>query len=92
MKIRIKWLGQARAAAGCDRDVYECENVPTIATVLSALVAKYGSALQRLLLDEHGAPHSSVMLFVNDEQVVAGTATALNDGDELTVMPPISGG
>ena len=92
MKIRIKWLGQARAAADRDRDVFECANAPTIADVLSALVVTHGSTLQRLLLNEHGAPHSSVMLFVNDEQVVSGSATVLNDGDELTVMPPISGG
>jgi len=92
VKIRIKLLGQARAAAGIDCDTLECEHAPSIADVLHALAAKHGPALQRLLLDEHGAPQASVMLFVNDEQVVGGTASILSDDDDVTIMPPISGG
>ena len=92
MKIRIKLLGQARSAAQKDCDDIECGADATLDRVLGQLAEKYGDALRKILLDDRGKPHASVMLFVNEEQVYPGTPIFFRDGDELTIMPPISGG
>ena len=92
MKIRIKLMGQARAAIGRGSDEIDCADSASVAFALNALAEKHGDALRRILFDDRNKPHTSVMLFVNDEQVVALQSCVLNEGDELTIMPPISGG
>ncbi len=92
MNIRITLLGQARSAIGHSSDVIECPDCATVSLVLQSLAQKLGDALHRILLDEQNNPQSSVMLFVNDEQVFSPQTHVLFNGDSLTVMPPISGG
>ena len=92
MKIRIKLLAQARSAAGCDTDEIDSDELVTLDRALLLLAEKHGSALRRILFDCDEKPHASVLLFVNEEQVHPGTPLTFRDGDELTIMPPISGG
>lgn len=92
MKIRIKLLAQARNAAERDSDEIDCDELATVDSALRLLAEKHGDALRRILIDGAGKPHASVLLFVNEEQVYAGTPLKFRDGDELTIMPPISGG
>ncbi len=91
MKIRVILLGQARSAAGRDRVEIECGGSATVAVVLALLAEQFGDTLRHVILDDAGKPHASVMLFLNDEQI-RGMERALHDRDELTLMPPISGG
>ena len=66
------------------------------ATVRSALeqLEQQQPALHRNIRDETGAVRRHVNLFVNSDHIrdLAGLETGLRDGDELTIMPAVSGG
>jgi molybdopterin converting factor small subunit len=57
-------------------------------------IAKRFPALAPRLRDEQGNPYQYVTFYLNDEDIRfhGGFAAAVNDGDELTVVPAIAGG
>jgi molybdopterin converting factor small subunit len=77
-----------------------CGGAPTLelpaADVRAALdeVERRHPALHRSIRDETGAVRRHVNLFVNRYNVrdLAGLATPLADGDDLTILPAVSGG
>jgi molybdopterin converting factor small subunit len=60
---------------------------------LAALVAGYPQ-LNAQLFDDDGRLHNGLELFVNREAIRfrGGWQAALNDGDEIYIVPMISGG
>jgi len=76
---RLRLFAGARAAAGTARD-----EVPglTVAEVLDGAVRRYGSEFQEVL--------SVSRIWVNGEP--AADEDAVADGDEVAVLPPVSGG
>jgi molybdopterin synthase sulfur carrier subunit len=72
-------FASAREAAGCARDV-----VPgtTVSEVIAEANRRFGSDFERVL--------NSCKIWVNGE--VADLATAVNDNDEVAILPPVSGG
>jgi molybdopterin synthase sulfur carrier subunit len=87
--IRIPALW--RSAAGGALQV----ELPTgnLADVLNALVERLPS-LGTQLFDERGEVRSAINLFVNQEHVRfrGGLSAPLQDGDEVYIVPMISGG
>ena len=75
----LRLFASAREAAGTTRD-----EVPagTVASVLAIAVERYGAAFEALL--------PTCRVWVNGEQADAGTA--VDDRDEVAVLPPVSGG
>ena len=75
----LRLFAGAREAAGTGRD-----DVPgaTVAAVLSAARARYGAAFEEVL--EH------CQIWRNGEPCELDDAVA--DGDEVAVLPPVSGG
>ena len=65
----------------------------TVAEVIAALVAE-APALGAQILGDDGRPRSFVNLYLNGEDVRSrsGLETALEDGDELAIVPAIAGG
>ncbi len=58
---------------------------------LSAHVETQPANIQRWLIQENKiAP--TVLVVLNNEQVQSGTNPELQDGDEVLIIPPISGG
>jgi molybdopterin converting factor small subunit len=72
-------FASARAAAGRSRD-----DVPgaTVAEVLDAASRRYGQAFDDVL--------ATCRIWVNGEP--AAPTTAVSAGDEIAVLPPVSGG
>ncbi|XZE20061.1 hypothetical protein SH449x_005396 [Pirellulaceae bacterium SH449] len=65
---------------------------PEVLPALKILVAKY-PGLANHFSDETGKPQSYISIFHNDQQVVdIGQAKTLRDGDELLLVPALSGG
>jgi len=66
------------------------------ATVRAALeeLARTQPALHRCICDETGAVRRHVNLFVNTSHVrdLAGLETPLSTGDEIAIIPAVSGG
>ena len=82
MTVRLRMFARAREAAG------EGE----------ALVAA-GATLRQVLDDactRYGADFTAVLersrVWVNGDDPIAGDETVLADGDEVAVLPPVSGG
>jgi molybdopterin converting factor small subunit len=65
----------------------------TVGTVLDALAVEH-PALERRVRDELGRTRVHVNLFVGADNVrdLDGLATTLTPGDELSIIPAISGG
>lgn len=64
-----------------------------IAAVIAALEERY-PGLQERLCEETGALRRFVNVYVNGEDVrfLAGLATPLREGDEVSIVPAIAGG
>ncbi len=75
----LRLFAQAREAAGRSRDVVDGA---TVGEVLRAAVARYG--------EEFAAVLATCRVWVNGDQ--ADPSTAVGDGDEVAVLPPVSGG
>jgi MoaD family protein len=80
-KVHLRLFAAARDAAGCASDDLEAQ---TLGDVLAHARAAYGAQFVEVLA------HSRVWL--NGDEPVGGDATRLADGDEIAVLPPVSGG
>jgi molybdopterin synthase sulfur carrier subunit len=77
----LRLFAVAREAAGTARD-----DVPgrTVAEVLDEACRRYGDAFRAIVESE------SCRVWVNGDE--AHPATSVADGDEVAVLPPVSGG
>lgn len=65
----------------------------TVDEMVHGLEAKFPGFGQRLR-DENGELRRFINIYVNDEDIrfLQGKATALNDGDNVSIVPAIAGG
>ena len=79
-----------RATNNTDRVSVEAGDVRAL---LDGLEARF-TGLRGLVRDEKGEVHHHVNIYVNSEAIesLAGLATALQDGDEVTIIPALAGG
>jgi MoaD family protein len=68
-------------------------NAATVAEAMNALVAQHPD-LRRHLYTEEGKLRAFVNLYVNDEDIryLQKEATALKEGDNISIVPSIAGG
>jgi MoaD family protein len=74
-------FARAREAAGKGSDGFDA---PTVGDLMAQAVDRYGR--------EFGEVLASSRVWINGDEPVAGEATQLRDGDEVAVLPPVSGG
>jgi sulfur-carrier protein len=69
------------------------DELTTVSTVLDALAVQH-PALERRIRDEQGQTRLHVNLFVESDNVRDrdGPATPIRDGEELSIIPAVSGG
>ncbi|MEO7803850.1 MAG: MoaD/ThiS family protein [Actinomycetota bacterium] len=81
--ITLRMFASVREAAGRPSDEFEASDVEGL---LSLARARYGVGFESLL--------HLCAITVNGRNVEAalGLATRLNDGDEVALLPPVSGG
>ncbi len=65
----------------------------TVGEVLQALVAAY-PGLSGQVIDDTGALHKFVNVYLNDDDVryLSATDTPVTDADELSILPAVAGG
>ena len=71
----------AREAAGRRDDTLDA---PTLGALLASARERYGADFAAVL--------EGSRVWINGDEPLAGDATALGDGDEVAVLPPVSGG
>ncbi|MFL6275093.1 MAG: molybdenum cofactor biosynthesis protein MoaE [Blastocatellia bacterium] len=81
IKITALLFGQARETAGAAQLEIEVAPPATVAAAFAVLVAAHPKL---------AAMERSLLFAINEEY--AGREQALNDGDRLAVLPPVSGG
>lgn len=83
--IRLVYLARLREAFGrADEDMALRAPAPTVATVLDVLRERGGVWAAEL------APGRAVRVALN--HTVAGSAAPLRNGDEMALLPPVTGG
>ena len=67
----------------------------TLKSLISRMVKEHGEGLSLLLYGADGTdilPHIRLMINGRDVEFLKGLDTDLNEGDEVLILPPISGG
>jgi len=78
---RLRLFAQAREAAGTAEVTVEAA---TVGALLAIARVELGA--------EFGAVLDTSRVWVNGDEPAAGDATPLGPGDEVAVLPPVSGG
>jgi molybdopterin converting factor subunit 1 len=81
VKIRVRLFASFREAAGNGTLAWDAPEGATVASVVAALRERYPGL---------GPTADRALLAVNQEYV--GGDLKLHDGDELALIPPVSGG
>ena len=89
MRVTVEFFGPAREAVGQARLGVDCKEPTTAQDLVARIARERGGRLAHLLLAEDRLS-PSVLIAVNDVQ--AAGPVPLTDGDEVTVLPPVSGG
>jgi MoaD family protein len=82
--VTLRLFAAAREAAGRGHDQYDRSDTPTVGSLLDAATSAYGPTFAAVL--------GSSRVWVNGDEPADGRATVLADGDEVAVLPPVSGG
>jgi molybdopterin synthase sulfur carrier subunit len=79
--VRVRLFASAREAAGCSEARFEAV---TLGELLAAIERSYGASFAAVL--------GTARVWVNGDEPPAGDESVLVDGDEIAVLPPVSGG
>ncbi|HWQ48242.1 MAG TPA: MoaD/ThiS family protein [Methanosarcina sp.] len=92
MKIRIKTFAQIKDILGAD-SFLECQNDTSMRELLKALREKAGKSEDQLFSRE-GDLHSNLVLILNGARIYEEEIDSLklSEGDEITLLSPVSGG
>ena len=93
MKVKIEYSAQMKKSIGHAVEEMDLPESTTVQDLVVKIATREGEPLSSFLLDATGQLGGSILLFLNDEQVLwAGPGAALKDGDVLTIATPIAGG
>ena len=84
MNVGLRLFAAAREAAGRASETLQCDDGASVDDVLRAAAARYGERFAQVL--------AASRVWLNGDEPPAGGATTLRDGDEVAVLPPVSGG
>jgi len=82
--IRLRLFATAREAAGRSSDEFELPDGAALRDLVSAARTRYGERFTDVL--------ATAGVWVNGDEPLDGEATLLAAGDEVAVLPPVSGG
>ena len=92
MKVRVEYSAQLKRAIGHASEELEIESGTTAQEVLRQIAKREGGDVESFLIREDGRLSPTVLLCVNDEQVLWSAARALADRDVVSLTTPIAGG
>jgi MoaD family protein len=91
--VTVRYYNMLRLHTGLKSERVELPEGTEVADALRLLAERHGAAFAGMLLSADGEPASHLVVFVNQQLVVAGgPAPSLANGDEVKLFPAISGG
>jgi len=92
MTVTINYKGQIATEAGTEsEDLHLNEPLPLI-EILQALSEKATDAVDDFIFDDERMPRRSLLVVVNDEQVIDFQNTIIKEDCVISLLPPIAGG
>jgi molybdopterin converting factor small subunit len=82
--VTLRLFAAAREAAGCAYAEFTLDEAPDLERLLHAARVRFGTEFEAVL--------ATSRVWVNGDEPASGDATVLHDGDEVAVLPPVSGG
>lgn len=92
MKLTIHLLGQARQLAPGERLVVDLPDDACVDDAVPSILADANPRLATVLAGDDGKLRRSVLAILRDETIDPAQNGLLTDGDELSLLPPMSGG
>lgn len=94
MKITLRLFGALKTIIGSRQIQLDLDDPNVTVRDLSTILgAKYGDRVSRLLNSKDDSFNSlRVLINGQDHVVLQGLATKLNDGDLISLLPPLTGG
>jgi len=90
---KIKVLVTAALSTYMNGDKEIMIEAQTVRELIEKLIAKYGKNLASRLLDENGKIRRFINIYVNDKNIrIDETNVELKDGDQVLILPAVSGG
>ncbi len=91
-EITVRFFASLRDTFGAKEVLLSRHDAPDIEHMLSYLCDS--SAKRQALVDESGMPRKEIAFLVNGRSIVflERAATALREGDEVHIFPPVYGG
>jgi len=91
--MRVRIFATLRQLVGAKEAEVEVEAGDTVRNVLAKLTAAY-PALGEHVLDNDGNLQSSMNVLINGRSIrfLDGLDTAIQEGDQLALFPPVGGG
>jgi len=93
MKVKVRAFAALHDLIG-GSVVLELPEGSTVRSLLEELARRFGRAFREAVLDEGGGLAKFVKVLVNGRDIdfLSGLDTALEDGDEVFLFPPVGGG
>jgi sulfur-carrier protein len=92
MKIKMRLFAPFRELFGAGESEIELDGSPNVRELLDALCGS--GEIKTRLYEDFGDLRSHVIVLINGKSIKAlnGLSTGLQEGDEVALLPPISGG
>ena len=91
-KIRVEYNATIASAMGVTKEAFDSDQASSFGTLLMAIGHRHGDRLQNVLLDADGQVLPSIVVAVNDHQVVPEAGLALAGGDSVLFLSAVGGG
>lgn len=92
MNVELRFFATFRQAVGQKVVEREFPEGTTIGDVLYELEAEYDELAGQLIEDDDLRPHINVLKSGREALHLDGMETELEDGDRLSIFPPVAGG
>ena len=94
LEVEVKYYAMVREATGTRREVVEVAAKSSVGDLVDLLVERYGGDFTRYVYDEEKRVRDYLSFMLNGVNVnsIKGFDTPLNDGDVLSLLPPVGGG
>jgi molybdopterin converting factor small subunit len=92
MDVRVDYIAQVKHAAGVATELVSLAGAAPLGDLLHRLAQRHGPEFRSLVFGENGCVNPSILVTVNDEQVVPDSGVELKVGDNVAILSPMSGG